>query len=194
MPCCREGGRLSAPDSTPAQNNPHSKRGIRPSRAFITAITKRKGNQMPDCRAINKKLGRYFDGELPPIERRSVDDHLERCSRCRTELQGIREVVDAFQEGISVPPVPSDLAQRIMGKARTRVGIASAGWGLIWFWKKWSFSMCFAAVAVAAAACYIGIVIGGASPPSVRQTGDEMRWIDMSSRGPIVTAYEGSTR
>jgi anti-sigma factor RsiW len=151
-------------------------------------------NQMPDCRAIKKKLGRYFDGELPPIEHQSVEDHLKRCSRCAVELQEIHEVAGAFQEGMSALPAPSDLAQRIVEKARARVGIAPAGWDLIWFWKNWSFSMRFAAVAVAAAACYIGIVIGSASLPSNRQASDEMKWVAMTTQGPIVSAYIGSAR
>jgi anti-sigma factor RsiW len=149
---------------------------------------------MPDCRAIKSKLGRYFDGELPPIERRSVEDHLKSCSRCRVELQEIREVADAFQEGISAPPVPSDLPQRIMEKARTRVGVVPAGGDLIWFWKNWSFSLRFAAVAVAAAACYIGIVIGSVLLPPARQASDEIKWVGITSQGPIVSAYIGSAQ
>jgi anti-sigma factor RsiW len=148
---------------------------------------------MSDCRAIQNCLGRYFDGELSPVERRLVEDHLKQCNRCRADLQEIREIAGVFQEGIA-PPVPSDLTQRIMGKARSLANGALPGYSLLWCWKNWSFSMRFAALGVAAAACYIGIVIGSASLPSSRRAGDEMQWIGTTSRGPIVTAYVGSAR
>jgi hypothetical protein len=54
--------------------------------------------------------------------------------------------------------------------------------------------MRFAAAGVAAAAIYIGLAIGNASPPSPRSAGDEMQWIGLTSRGPIVTAYVGAKR
>jgi anti-sigma factor RsiW len=149
---------------------------------------------MSDCRMIRDRLSRYCDNELSPPERRLVEDHLKQCSRCSAELQQIYEIVAAFHEGMPTPPVPSDLTQRIMERARTQAGIAAWERNLLGFWGRWSFSMRFATVAVAAAACYLGIVIGGASHPSRRQAGDEMKWIDMSSRGPIVTAYVGRTR
>jgi len=148
---------------------------------------------MRDCRATQNRLGRYFDGELSPVERTLVEDHLKQCSRCSADLQEIHEVAGVFHEGIA-PPVPSDLTQRIMEKAREQVDSALPGYSLLWFWKNWSFPMRFAAVAVAAAACYIGIVIGSASLPSTRRTGDEFKWIGMTSRGPIVTAYVGSSQ
>jgi anti-sigma factor RsiW len=148
---------------------------------------------MPDCRAIKALLGRYFDGELPPFEHRLVDDHLKECSRCSAELQELHEIAGAFHQETSGPPVPSDLTQRIMERARTQVGVAARECNFLWFWKNWSLSMRFAAVAVAATACYIGIVIGSASLSAWR-SGDEMQWVGMTSREPIVTAYVGSTR
>jgi anti-sigma factor RsiW len=149
---------------------------------------------MPDCSAIKAGLGRYFDGELPPRERRLVEDHLKQCSRCSAELQELREIAGVFHQVMPTPPVPSDLTQRIMGTARAQVGSTARDWDFLGFWKNWSLSMRFAALAVAAAACYIGIVIGSSSLTSTRPASDEMKWIDMSSRGPIVTAYEGSAR
>jgi anti-sigma factor RsiW len=146
---------------------------------------------MSDCRAIQNRLGRYFDGELSPVERRMVEDHLKQCSRCSVDLQEIREIAGVFQKGIA-PPVPLDLTQRIMEKARTQIDAALPVWSFPDFWKSWSFSMRFVAVGVASAACYIGIAIGSASLPATRRAGDEMKWIGMMSQGPIVKAYMGS--
>jgi anti-sigma factor RsiW len=149
---------------------------------------------MPDCRKMKSRLGRYCDGELPPIERRLVEDHLKRCRQCGEELQAIRAIAGAFQEGMWVPPVPSALNQRIMAKARVQVSNAPSAWSFLGFWKNWSFSMRLAAMGVVAAACYVGLAIGSSSQPLTRSTGAEMKWIGMTSQGPIVKAYMGSNR
>jgi anti-sigma factor RsiW len=146
---------------------------------------------MSDCRAVQNRLGRYFDGELSPFEHRLVEDHLNQCSGCSAALQEFRAIAEAFQEGMPVPPVPSGLSRRIMADARAQVGSAPSAWSFLWFWKNWSFSMRLAAMGVAAAACYVGIAIGSSSQPSTRPTGVEMKWIGLTSQGPIVKAYMG---
>ena len=149
---------------------------------------------MFDCRQIKRRLGRYHDGELPPAERVLVERHLQGCQLCSQELEGIREVSRAFQRGLVIPPVPPALTHRIMAQAHAHAGRTSRARDLFRFWSDWSFSMRFAAVAISAAACYIGLVLGSASLPSSRSLGDETQWIGMTSRVPIVTAYMGSVR
>jgi anti-sigma factor RsiW len=147
--------------------------------------------KMSNCRAILNLLGRYFDGELSPVECRLIDDHLKQCSRCSADLQEIRKIAGIFQKGIA-PPVPSDLTQRIMKKARTQVDGFLPRRTFLCFWRNWSVPMRLAAMGVAAAACYIGLAIGSSLQPSTRSTGAEMKWIGMTSQGPIVKAYMGS--
>jgi anti-sigma factor RsiW len=149
---------------------------------------------MSDCHAIQDLLGRYFDGELPPGERHLIEEHLKQCGRCRQSLQEIRAIAGAFQEGMTVPPVPSALTRKIMAKARVQVDSAPAEWSPLWFWKNWSFSMRLAAMGVAVAACYVGLAISSSSQSSTRSTGAEMKWIGMTSQGPIVKAYMGSAQ
>jgi anti-sigma factor RsiW len=149
---------------------------------------------MPDCRAIQNRLGRYFDGELPPAERHLVEDHLRQCRRCSADLQEIRGISSAFRESAPTPPIPENLSLRIMENARKQVGSVPPARGFFWFWKNWSLSMRFAAVSVAAAACYIGIVIGSGSLQSRQQPNDEIRWIGMASGVPMIKAYAGSAR
>ena len=149
---------------------------------------------MFDCRQIKSRLGRYHDGELPPAERLLVESHLQGCRLCSQELEDIREVSSAFQRTLVTPKVPVALALRISAQARAQAAAAFSAWDLLQFWRGWSFSMRFAAVAVSAAACYIGLVIGSASLPSSRSAGDEMQWIGLTSRGPIVAAYVGANR
>jgi anti-sigma factor RsiW len=149
---------------------------------------------MSNCRGMRDRLGRYFDGELSDTERLKVDDHLKQCSRCRSDLQEIGEVAAIFREEMPVPSIPVNLTRRIMDKAQVEVANDLPGRGFLLFWRNWPLSMRFAALAVAVAACYIGIFLGSSSLTSIRQEGNEMKWVDMSSRGPIITAYEGGAR
>jgi anti-sigma factor RsiW len=148
---------------------------------------------MSDCRAIAILLGRYFDRELSEPKRRLVEDHLKQCIRCSAELQQIREIADAFQEGVSARQVSADMTQQIMGKAREQVGCAPK-WDFLCLWKNWSSLMRFAAIGVATIACYVGIVAGSSSFPSTRSSTAETRWIGMTSQGPIIKAYMGTER
>ena len=149
---------------------------------------------MSNCRAIKSRLGRYHDGELPPDERPLVESHLEVCRTCGEELAEIRRYSEALQQAIAVPPVPEGMVQRIMTRAHMQTGGERVPGNWLWSWRDWSLSMRFAAAGVAAAACYIGLVIGSASPPSSRSAIDEAQWIGLTSRGPIVTAYVGANR
>jgi anti-sigma factor RsiW len=145
---------------------------------------------MLDCRGIRDSLGRYFDGELPAPERRKIEDHLKRCSQCRAALQEIKEIAAIFKKDMQVSSPPKNLTRMIMEKAQAEVESTFPGWSFLLFWRSWSLSMRFAALGVAVAACYIGIIIGSSSLTA----SNEMKWVDMTSRGPIVTAYEGNAR
>jgi anti-sigma factor RsiW len=148
---------------------------------------------MSNCRGIRERLGRYFDGELTPSERRSVEDHLEQCSQCRASLEEIREISGIFRKGMPAPPAPLDLTRRIMVRAQAQIDGALPSWRSLPFWRDWSLSLRLAALGVAAAACYFGILISSASLQSTWQPVDEAQWIG-ASRGPLVAAYTGSNQ
>jgi hypothetical protein len=80
-----------------------------------------------------------------------------------------------------------------MERAQAQIDGSLPDWSFILFWRNWSLSLRLAALGVAAAACYFGILIGSASLQSTRQPGDEALWIG-ASRGPLVAAYTGSNR
>lgn len=42
--------------------------------------------------AILQQLSAYSDGELKPVEKQGVDQHLAQCAECRRALEGIRAV------------------------------------------------------------------------------------------------------
>jgi len=144
-----------------------------------------------DCRNASGRLGRYLDNELPPEERDLVETHLFACQRCGEELATLRGVSKALQS-VAVPPVPEQLAAKVMERAaRERASATSPFQDIFRFWSNWSLQMRLAAGAVTLAACFLGLIIGGSSlsSPSAAQRGDELRWVGLSSRGPIATAY-----
>jgi anti-sigma factor RsiW len=146
------------------------------------------------CRPIKSRLGRYHDGELPPDKRLLVERHLEMCRACGEELAEIRRYTEAFQQALTLPPVPEGMVQRIMIRAQMQTHGHDTAWEWLWFWRDWSLSLRVAAAGVAAAACFIGLVIGSASLPSSRPAGDEMEWVGLTSMGPLVTAYVEDNR
>ncbi|MBW2038288.1 MAG: zf-HC2 domain-containing protein [Deltaproteobacteria bacterium] len=44
---------------------------------------------MPGCKHFTPRLEMYLDGELPPVERDSVEGHLRVCPRCQKELEDL---------------------------------------------------------------------------------------------------------
>lgn len=51
---------------------------------------------MPDCRTIDPLVTPYVDGELPPADRRRVDDHLATCPPCHSRVAAERAVRDTM--------------------------------------------------------------------------------------------------
>jgi len=72
---------------------------------------------MFSCSKIRRQLGAYHDGELSPQDRTAVERHLVRCRSCRTALESLHGLGRALRI-VEVPPVPLNLARRIMAKAR----------------------------------------------------------------------------
>jgi anti-sigma factor RsiW len=51
---------------------------------------------MLGCRAAQRRLSDYLDGELAEDERRFVDLHLRRCPRCQAILRTLKSVIDSL--------------------------------------------------------------------------------------------------
>ena len=72
-----------------------------------------------DCRSFDKKKMLYLYGELPNEERDAVRDHLESCSLCRVELNGLKQTLGLLKE--TPEAVPSEeCLNTIRGLARER--------------------------------------------------------------------------
>ena len=64
------------------------------------------------CNEVEQQLGRYVDGELSPVDRESLQCHLESCASCRAELTELNELVSRIANPGSVT-VPEQLWERI---------------------------------------------------------------------------------
>ena len=148
---------------------------------------------MIECARTRSLLGRYLDGELAVEEIPPVEGHLRVCQLCAQELGAMRGVSAALRM-VAVPPVPEQLAGRVVGRALEQAAAPSSFRESLRFWAGWSLSMRFAATATAAAACFLGFLIGGSPLPASRPAADEVQWAGFTARGPIATAYLGSSR
>lgn len=61
-----------------------------------------------DCRQIQDHLSAYHDGELPEALRRSVEDHIERCSDCQAELT-VFDRMSGISRGLADPEPPEQI-------------------------------------------------------------------------------------
>jgi len=60
-----------------------------------------------------RELGEFLDGELPDSRRLLLEQHLERCARCREVVAGQRDV-QARLRSLDVPAPRPDLANKIL--------------------------------------------------------------------------------
>lgn len=61
-----------------------------------------------------ESLSAYLDGELEGAPAAEVRAHLERCARCRGDLDDLRAIAAAMKEG--APPLPGELTDRIKSR------------------------------------------------------------------------------
>jgi anti-sigma factor RsiW len=65
-------------------------------------------------------LAGYVDGELPPAERQSVEEHLRQCSTCRRLLQEQKAAVAAYA-GYPVEPAPDAQFDAMWSRLESRL-------------------------------------------------------------------------
>jgi anti-sigma factor (TIGR02949 family) len=65
-----------------------------------------------DCEEALRRLFEYLDAELAEVERRAVDDHLERCRSCFSRVE-FEKRLKAHVAELGSEPVDPALEQRI---------------------------------------------------------------------------------
>jgi hypothetical protein len=105
-------------------------------------------------------LDGYLDGALDAMQARRVEDHLDDCAVCREEVISLQEIQSYLREVppemlLDGPPDGADLLlQRTLRQVRSEASRARGGRGAL---------AVTASLAVAAAAVFIGVLIGRAS-------------------------------
>jgi len=86
-----------------------------------------------NCELVWREISNYLEGEITPELRAGMDNHLHSCQRCRSLLEGTRNVVRLYSDErmIEMPAgFSSRLQKRLSRSARTQ----RSGWSS---WSAW---------------------------------------------------------
>lgn len=72
-----------------------------------------------ECERLLAELDRYLDGELPPEASRQVEAHMGECGSCFGREEFVRGLRDLIRRKCAAPPMPDDMADRVLGAIRT---------------------------------------------------------------------------
>lgn len=117
---------------------------------------------MLSCLRYRNRLGAYLDGELSPRRRKAAAAHLARCKACRVALTDLRRLAPVMH-GLQVPPVPADLADQVMARARTRAArsnVEPITWNPLEWWRMTSAPLRVAACTAVLLAFFLGVALG----------------------------------
>jgi hypothetical protein len=78
-----------------------------------------------DCETAKGLLSSYFDGELDPARRKRVAEHVENCSACSREFDGLAKL-DRDSRLMSLPEPPPEMWDRIESRLAVRETALSA--------------------------------------------------------------------
>lgn len=67
-----------------------------------------------ECKEILNQVDRYFENRISDIEKHNIKKHLERCSKCRQEYEGMSITFSILDNHYI--NAPDDLANKIMMK------------------------------------------------------------------------------
>jgi anti-sigma factor RsiW len=118
-----------------------------------------------NCKQVLARLHAYVDGEIPAGLMRGIEEHLDVCPSCRGQVERIRQV-GTILDSLSIPPLPSEFAARVLAEARRRTPLVKekkAFFPLEWQPLRWLFdlsvSMRLAACAMVLLACLLGMLM-----------------------------------
>jgi len=86
-----------------------------------------------NCRELVEFLMAYLEGELPPEQRRTFEEHLHACPPCREFLESYRDTIRLEKQALCCEDVgvdqkmPEALVQAILAASRESPGQDEAG-------------------------------------------------------------------
>jgi len=76
-----------------------------------------------NCKNVLSRLQAYVDGEMPAKLMCEIEEHLNSCSSCHSQVEHIRQVGELL-DSLSVPTLPQGFSARVMAEARRRAPLA----------------------------------------------------------------------
>jgi len=156
-----------------------------------------------NCKKVLSRLQAYVDGEVPAALMREIEEHLDACPSCRSQVERIRAVGNIL-DSLSVPPLPEGFSARVMAEARRRAPVAEkrkSFFPLEWQPLRWlldlSVPMRVAACTVVLMACLLGMFmsrelsLSGNQRTSVAETEnlDGFEWFSPTPPASLGSAY-----
>jgi putative zinc finger protein len=86
-----------------------------------------------NCEQIWKEISDYIEGEVSPAMRTAMDDHFHTCQRCRSVLEGTRNVIHLYRDERMID-VPSGFGRRLEKRLAQSVRAQGRGWST---WSAW---------------------------------------------------------
>ena len=117
---------------------------------------------MLSCLRYRNRLGAYLDGELSPRRHKAVAAHLARCKTCRVALKDLHRLASVMH-GLEVSPVPAELADQVLARARTRAVRSHwepVTWTPLEWWRMASAPLRAAACTAVLVAFFLGVGLG----------------------------------
>ena len=65
------------------------------------------------CSAVVARAFEYLEGELPPAELASLEEHVTRCPSCKRHLERERTFLRTLRAGMAGEPCPELVRERI---------------------------------------------------------------------------------
>jgi len=83
-----------------------------------------------NCEQVWKEVSNYLEGDIAPATRAAMDDHLLTCQRCRSVLEGSRNVIRLYRDE-RMSDVPAGFGRRLEKRISQSVRAQGRGW-LTW--------------------------------------------------------------
>ena len=74
-----------------------------------------------NCRGVFEELSSYLDGELDAAGLAELDQHLQRCKKCRLVVDTCRQTIQLYCDAEPIP-LPEDFRERLHAALERRLG------------------------------------------------------------------------
>ena len=134
-----------------------------------------------NCEQVWKEVSNYVEGDVAPAIRDRMDDHFHTCQRCRSVLNGTRNVIRLYSDERMID-VPSGFGRRLEKRLSQSVRAQGRGWSR---WSTWL-------IPIAALAIFAGGLRWTSSTRGHSQGPERAQWVDKIPPDMKVVVAEGA--